>query len=73
VSARTLAGTHRQHCQTARRLVMKIGEVICTAEPKLSSQFQADAAYFIGYVRSGNLGSGQSRGAETKQKNAGLP
>jgi len=75
VSARTIAGTHRQHYQTARCLIMKIREVIratMKAEPKLSGRIQADAAYFIRYIRPGNVGSGQSRAAQTKQKNAGL-
>jgi hypothetical protein len=75
VSARTIAGTHRQHYQTARCLIMKIREVIratMKAEPKLSGRIQADAAYFIRYLRPGNVGSGRSRAAQTKQKNAGL-
>jgi ISXO2-like transposase domain/Transposase zinc-ribbon domain len=75
VSARTISGTHRQHYQTARCLIMKIREVLRTtmkAEPKLSGRIQADAAYFIRYLRPGNVGSGQSRAAQTKQKNAGL-
>jgi hypothetical protein len=75
VSARTLAGTHRQHYQTARCLVMKIREAIretMKAEPKLSGRIQADAAYFIRYLRPGNVGSGRSRAAQKKQKNAGI-
>jgi hypothetical protein len=54
---------------------MKVREAIADsmlAEPKLSGYIQADAAYFMKYVRPGNVGTGASLAAKRDRKNAGL-
>lgn len=75
ISAREIAGLHRLNYQTAHVLLMKIREAICEtmlAEPPLSGVIQADAAYFIKYVRPGNIGTGPAFSAKDDRKNAGL-
>jgi hypothetical protein len=42
------------------------------AEPKLTGYIQADAAYFMKYVRPKNVGTGAALAAKRDQKNAGL-
>lgn len=75
ISARELAGLHGLSHQTVHVLLLKVREAICdtmTAEPALSGMIQADAAYFIKYVRPGNVGTGASFSAKADRKNAGL-
>lgn len=75
ISARELSGLHRLNYQTCHVLLLKIREALChtmRAEPLLSGTIQADAAYFIKYVRPANKGTGVSAAAKSDQKNAGL-
>jgi hypothetical protein len=75
VSARQLSGKYDLAYHTAYVLFMKVREVIADsmkAEPKLSGYIQADAAYFMKYVRPGNVGTGAALSAKRDQKNAGL-
>lgn len=75
ISARELAGLHQLSYQTVHVLLLKIREALCEtllAEPPLSGVIQADAAYFIKYVRPGNIGTGASFAAKDDRKNAGL-
>jgi len=75
MSARELSGLHDLNHQTAHVLTLKIREAIhetMNAEEPLSGYVQADAAYFIKYVRPGNVGTGAALAAKNIQKNAGL-
>ena len=75
ISAREISGLHGIHYQSARCLLMKIREALretMQAEPKLTGNIQADAAYFLRYVRPGNIGTGRALAAKKDQKNAGL-
>lgn len=75
ISARELSGLHRLSYQTVHVLLLKVREALCEtmdAEPPLSGMIQADAAYFIKYVRPGNIGTGASFAAKDDRKNAGL-
>lgn len=75
ISARELAGLHGLSHQTVHVLLLKVREALCdtmSAEPPLSGKIQADAAYFIKYVRPGNVGTGASFSAKADRKNAGL-
>lgn len=75
ISAREIAGLHRLSYQTVHVLLLKIREALCEtmlAEPPLSGAIQADAAYFIKYVRPGNIGTGAAFAAKDDRKNAGL-
>jgi hypothetical protein len=75
ISAREISGLHGIHYQSARCLLMKIREAIretMQAEPKLTGNIQADAAYFLRYIRPGNIGTGRALAAKGEQRNAGL-
>lgn len=75
VSARQLCGKHNLAYHTAYVMFMKVREAIADsmkAEPKLTGYIQADAAYFMKYVRPGNVGTGAALTAKRDQKNAGL-
>lgn len=75
VSARELSGLHDLNHQTVHVLMLKVREALretMRAEPPLDHYVQADAAYFLKYVRPGNVGTGASTSAKREQKNAGL-
>lgn len=75
ISARQLSGKYNLAYHTAYVLTMKVREAIADsmkAEPKLTGYIQADAAYFMKYVRPANLGTGASLAARGERKNAGL-
>ena len=75
ISALQLSGKHDLAYHTAYVLVMKVREAIADsmkAEPKLTGYIQADAAYFMKYVRPSNVGTGAALSAKRDQKNAGL-
>jgi len=75
VSARQMGGKYDLAYHTAYVLGMKVREAIADsmkAEPKLTGYIQADAAYFMKYVRPGNVGTGAALAARRDQKNAGL-
>jgi len=75
MSARELSGLHDLDHQTAHVITLKIREAIhetMEAEPPLQGYVQADAAYFIKYVRPGNVGNGAAMAAKKDQKNSGL-
>jgi hypothetical protein len=75
VSARQLSGKYDLAYHTAYVMTMKVREAIADsmrAEPPLTGYVQADAAYFMKYVRPGNLGTGASLAARKERKNAGL-
>jgi len=75
MSAREMAGLHNLEHQTMHVLLLKIREALADsmrAEPPLTGFIQADAAYFIKYVRPGNVGTGASDAAKQDQKNAGV-
>jgi transposase-like protein len=75
ISARELSGLHRLSYQTVHVLLLKIREALCetmSQEPPLTGTIQADAAYFIKYVRPGNVGTGAAFSAKDDRKNAGL-
>jgi hypothetical protein len=75
ISAREMSGREGRDHQTLHILLMKVRESIrqtMQAEPPLVGYIQADAAYFIKYVRPGNLGTGVSFKAKDERKNAGL-
>jgi hypothetical protein len=55
-------------------LLLKIREALADsmrAEPPLNGFIQADAAYFIKYVRPGNIGTGASAAAKQDRADAG--
>lgn len=75
ISSRELSGLHNLDHQTAHVMTLKTREAIretMSAEPRLVGFVQADAAYFLKYVRPGNVGTGASLSAKRDQKNAGL-
>lgn len=75
VSARQLSGKYDLAYHTSYVMVMKAREAIVDsmrAEPPLTGYVQADAAYFMKYVRPGNVGTGASLAAKKDRKNAGL-
>ena len=75
ISARQMSGLHDFAHQTIYVLGMKMREALRetqSAEPKLTGYVQADAAYFIKYVRPGNHGNGAANTGKNDQKNAGL-
>lgn len=75
ISSRELSGLHNFNHQTIHVMTLKIREALretMGAEPPLTGYVQADAAYFIKYVRPGNIGMGASTAAKVQQKNAGL-
>lgn len=75
MSSRELSGLHNLHIQTAHVLTLKIRESLretMSAEGLLTGYVMADAAYFIKYVRPGNVGLGAAMSAKKDQKNAGL-
>jgi transposase-like protein len=75
VSAREVSGLHKLNHQTTHVTYLKLREAIRASmlkEPLLTGKVQADAAYFIKYLRPGNTGTGPSFAAQQKQKNAGL-
>jgi len=74
ISARELSGLHNLNYQTMHVLLLKIREALAEsmrAEPQLTGFIQADAAYFIKYVRPGNIGTGASAAAKQDRNNAG--
>lgn len=74
-SARELSGLHDKNHQTIHVAFLKIREALretMSDGPLLEGYVQADAAYFIKYVRPGNVGTGASMAASTVRKNAGL-
>lgn len=75
MSSRELSGLHDLDYQTAHVLTLKIREAIretMGSEGSLTGYVQADAAYFMKYVRPGNVGTGAALAAKEVQKNAGL-
>jgi transposase-like protein len=75
VSAREVSGLHKLNHQTTHVTYLKVREAIRASmlkEPLLTGDVQADAAYFIKYLRPGNTGTGPSFAIQQKQKNAGL-
>ena len=75
ISARQFGGKYDLAYHTAYVLAMKVRETLSDtmkAEPKLIGYIQADAAYFMKYVRPGNIGTGPSFASKRDQKNAGL-
>jgi transposase-like protein len=74
ISARELSGRHDRDHQTMHVMSMKVREAIrhtMSVEPPLKGYVQADAAYFIKYVRPRNLGNGAAFKAKAEQKNVG--
>lgn len=74
-STREMSGRFDLAYHTSYVMGMKVREAIkdsMLAEPKLHGYIQADAAYFMKYVRPGNVGTGASLAAKGDQKNAGL-
>lgn len=74
-SSRELGGDHGLDHQTVHVLTLKIREALretLSAEEPLRGYIQADAAYFMKYVRPGNVGTGAALAAKAVQKNAGL-
>ena len=68
-------GDHGLDHQTLHVLTLKIREAIretMSTEALLTGYVQADAAYFMKYVRPGNVGTGAALAAKAIQKNAGL-
>lgn len=75
LSAREASGLEGRDHQTMHIFFLKVREAIrqtLSAEPPLSGYVQADAAYFIKYVRPGNQGNGPAFKAKDECKNAGL-
>ena len=75
MSSRELSGLHDLDYQTAHVLTLKVREAIretMGSEGPLTGYVQADAAYFMKYVRPGNVGTGAALAAKEIQKNAGL-
>ena len=75
ISAREQSGLHGLEHQTVHVLLLKVREALretMLAEPLLDGYVQADAAYFMKYVRPKNVGTGAAFGAKADQKNAGL-
>ncbi len=75
MSSRELSALHGRDYQTLHVMTLKIREAIrqtMADEPKLQGKVQADAAYFIKYVRPGNVGTRAALSAKRDQKNAGL-
>ena len=75
MSSREISGLYNYNHQTIHVLTLKIREALretMSAEPLLKGYVQADAAYFIKYVRPGNAGLGAAMAAKAEQKNAGL-
>jgi hypothetical protein len=75
ISSRQLSGKYDLAYHTAYVRAMKVREAIADsmkAEPELSGYIQADAAYFMKYVRPRNVGTGASLAAKRDRKNAGL-
>lgn len=74
-SARRLSGLMGRAWHTEYVLTMKMREAIADsmmAEGPLTGYIQADAAYFMKYVRPGNVGTGASLAAKKDRKNAGM-
>lgn len=74
-SAREQSGLHGRDHQTVHVALLKVRDALresLMAEPPLEGYIQADAAYFIKYVRPGNVGTGASLAARASRKNAGL-
>lgn len=75
MSSRELSALHGRSHQTLHVMTLKIREALReTLEDagKLSGRVQADAAYFLKYVRPENVGTGAALRAKQDQKNAGL-
>jgi transposase-like protein len=75
ISSRELSGQHDLDHQTTHVLTLKIREALretMTAEPPLNGYIQADAAYFIKYIRPSNQGLGPAMAAKREQRSAGL-
>ena len=75
LSAREASGREGRDHQTMHIFFLKLREALrqtLSAEPMLSGYVQADAAYFIKYVRPGNQGNGPAFKAKDDRKNAGL-
>lgn len=74
-SSRELAGLHGLHHQTTHVLTMKIREAIretMSSEEPLHGYIQADAAYFMNYIRPGNVGTAAALAEKAARVNAGL-
>jgi hypothetical protein len=75
MSSREISGLHNYNHQTIHVLTLKIREALretMSAEPQLTGYIQADAAYFIKYVRPSNIGLGAAMAAKAEQRNAGM-
>jgi len=73
-SAREVSGLYNLNYQTVHVLFLKIREGLADsmlADPPLSGFIQADAAYFIKYVRPGNIGTGAAFAAKADRQKAG--
>lgn len=74
-SAREFSGENQMTAQSAWLTLMKVREALATtldADGPLSGRVEADAAYFMKYVRPPNRGTGLSASQKKEQKNAGL-
>ena len=75
ISAREVSGLHKLNHVPVHVLLLKFREAIretMLAEPRLSGKIQADAAYFLKYVRPKNVGTGASAAAKNARKKAGI-
>jgi len=75
ISAREASGREGRDYQTMHIVLLKFREALrqtMSAEPPLTGYVQADAAYFIKYVKPGNTGNGPAFSAKDDRKNAGL-
>lgn len=75
MSSRELSALYGRNHQTLHVMTLKIREAIretMSEEAKLQGKVQADAAYFIKYIRPKNVGTGAALSAKRDQKNAGL-
>jgi transposase-like protein len=75
LSARGLSGLHKMSHSPVHVLLLKFREAIretMLAEPKLTGPVQADAAYFLKYVRPENVGTGASAAIKKVRREAGI-
>ena len=74
-SAREFSGENQMTAQSAWLTLMKVREALAItleADGPLSGRIEADAAYFMKYLRPPNKGTGLSASQKKDQKNAGL-
>lgn len=74
-SAREFSGENKMTPQSTWLTLMKVREALAItleADGPLTGRVEADAAYFMKYVRPPNKGTGMSTSQKTDQKNAGI-